>query len=361
MRRSLLLFLFLPIWIGCNNDSTVVPQVNNTNVTIRNVAPARGKMSDAVVIYGANFDSLQWPPVGFNGVRTAVESFSDTVINVRVPLGASTGPLIVYTTRGSAVGPVFTVEPPCGANLCNVLYEGPLLTKQQSWQRDCAYRYTRWSGQSRTDSIVLAQGFCVGDDSYFTKTLRFTNDRGPNFLPTVTDAYLVDHEIQGTYIDTLKGIVSIQSWDPYGVVSGKLSWFSEPDKLWRDFVFWYDFTPSLGLVGHFIYDGYSTDSVLVVSGDLDITRADSVVAGSCDLFRTDTLSGTNRAYEAGSHQLSGTISVDGVFEIVLNPENVPWVIIRGTFSPGAIEGWRLLETGGPPAPRLIGYYLLQRQ
>ena len=359
MRRFLLLLFPLPIWAGCNNDSSVAPPLANFKVTIRTVVPTSGRMSDAVVISGSNFDSLQWTPVSFDGVRVAVDSSSEQCIHVRVPRGASTGPLIVYTARDSAVGPVFTVDPPCGADLCNVLYQGPLLTEEQSWQRDCAYRYVGWDGQSRTDSIVLTQGFCVGDDSYFTRTLRFTNDRGPDFLPTVAEAYLVDQEIQGTYTDTLKGIVSIQSWDPYGVVSGKLSWFSESDKLWRDFVFWHDFTPSLSLVGHFSYDAYSMDSLLVVSGNLDITRADSVIAGSCVLFRTDTSSGTNLAYEAGSHQLSGTVSVDGVFEIVLNPETYPAVIIRGTVGPGAIEGHRFLDLG--VTPRLIGYYILHRE
>ncbi len=243
MRRDSLILLTLLPCFGCEDSSMVVQPQPPPGATIRAIVPVTGRISDAVVIYGAHFDTLRrLYPVTFNGVPVSVEDHSDSIISVRVPLGASSGPIIVYTTRDSAVGPVFTVVPSCGQDLCVYPYDGPLLSEQQSWHRDCFYRFVRWSGQWTSDSVVLSQGYCVGDDSHYTLILRFKNYRGYP-LPTIVDGSLIDREIEGTSTITLKGLVSIQSWDPKGVVSGKVSWFDERNRSWRDFVFWYEFSP----------------------------------------------------------------------------------------------------------------------
>jgi hypothetical protein len=242
MRLYILLVSTLLGMVSCNNNSTVVEPPNqqaDTRIVIRDVVPRRGRMSDTVNVYGFHFQGAR---IAFNGLETSYLWRSDTILSARVPRGATSGRVILFTLGDTAIGPVFTVDSVCSQNLCIVPYYGSLLTEQQSWQKDWFYRYVEWAGQVRADSIILTQGpYQVGDDTRLTRLVRFTNNRGPTALPTSVDAILVHHEMFRTVIDTLKGIVAIQSWDTAGVVSGKISWFYEPYKWWYDFVFWYDF------------------------------------------------------------------------------------------------------------------------
>lgn len=210
-------------------------------MTIRSVVPAGGTAGDFVTIYGTKFSDLRFPyPVSFNGARAWIEEYSDSVLIVRVPPDASTGSLRVLTPDDSATGPVFTVLPSCGGDACVRLYGGPPLTEQQSWTPDCFFRYVKWTAAINADTVVMSRSYCSGDDSFFALTLRFWNT--PPFQAGV-DGLFTDREIDGTTIYTLKGVVSIQSWDRTGVVSGKVSWWLGPsNRMWRDFVFWHDFS-----------------------------------------------------------------------------------------------------------------------
>jgi len=243
MKRSLFL-LALMLNIDCKNNSAITPPPTTVpGPIIRSISPSEGKIADVVVISGSGFDSLVWAGISFHGARVAADSFSATTIRVRVPPSASTGPVVVYTVRDSAVGPVFTVLPSCGARMCVAPYYGPLLIEEQSWVRDCRFRFIPWAGEVRADSVIFSQGYCVGDDSYFMRIVRFKNDIGPNLLPSAVDVFLIDREIHGTFTDTLRGVAFVQSWDINGVTSGKVSWFDEVYLCWLDFVFWYDATP----------------------------------------------------------------------------------------------------------------------
>ncbi len=202
-------------------------------------------MSDTVTIYGSHFSGSRVLANGvhFNGTPTTVLGISESVLVVRVPFGATSGPIAVCTMTDSVIGPVFTVDSLCDQNLCIAPYYGQLLTEQQSWQRDMFYRYVRWSGRVLSDSVVLSLEYQVGNETIITQLLRFTHDRTTNTIPASVDGFLIYHIRSTTETDTLRGLVSIQSWDTAGVVSGKVSWFYETYSWWRDFVFWYDFSP----------------------------------------------------------------------------------------------------------------------
>ena len=118
----------------------------------------------------------------------------------------------------------------------------------------------------------------------------------------------------------------------------------------------------LSLTGKFTYSGYFTDSTLVITGVMEITRADSLISGSCTLQRIDDTSLVNNcALEWGSHILEGTISKEGAFTIFLTPEKFGLVYIQGTLTAGAMEGPRYLDSVGSLVPFLLGYFVLQRQ
>ena len=87
----------------------------------------------------------------------------------------------------------------------------------------------------------MRQDFCVGDDSHLTRLLRFKRDTLSTLFPVAVDGFTISQQLSGTYIDTLQGLVRIQSWIPNGVVSGKVSWFDKAFDGWADFVFWHDF------------------------------------------------------------------------------------------------------------------------
>jgi len=82
---------------------------------VDDLTPDTGEVGDTVTIDGGNFGAAQGTGgVTFNGVAAAVTSWSNTQIVVTVPVGATTGPVVVTTDDGdSSTGVTFTVtEPP---------------------------------------------------------------------------------------------------------------------------------------------------------------------------------------------------------------------------------------------------------
>jgi hypothetical protein len=240
MLRNLVVASTLLLCLSCTNESVIVGPIGPI-LSIRAIVPDQGTPGDFVTIYGAGLSDLRLPyAVSFNGATAWPESYSDTVVIVRVPLDASTGPLRVLTENDSVIGPAFTVLPSCGRDACVKLYSGPPLTEQQSWTLDCFFRYVKWTAAIIADTVVLSQSYCYGDDSFYSLILRFWNN--PPFQAGA-DGLLLDREITGTSTLALKGLVLIQSWDRTGVVSGKVSWWLGPSgRVWRDFVFWHDFS-----------------------------------------------------------------------------------------------------------------------
>jgi hypothetical protein len=76
--------------------------------------PDHGPPGTLVKIVGAALDSVL--AVYFNGVEASVRPVSDLHVKAIVPASATTGPILVETTRGAVVsGRPFVVEPPPGA------------------------------------------------------------------------------------------------------------------------------------------------------------------------------------------------------------------------------------------------------
>jgi YD repeat-containing protein len=86
-----------------NRDSNVLMPVAIPRPTISNLSPNSGPVETPVVVTGSNFGVTQGSrEISFNGVMGSPSTWSDTRIDVPVPLGATTGPVVV--TAKSVVG-----------------------------------------------------------------------------------------------------------------------------------------------------------------------------------------------------------------------------------------------------------------
>src|SRR6185436_4538021 len=74
---------------------------------VTGVTPTGGAPGTAVTLTGSALDALQ--SVTFNNVRATVTSITATRLVATVPATATTGPLVVRTTGGSASAGTFTV------------------------------------------------------------------------------------------------------------------------------------------------------------------------------------------------------------------------------------------------------------
>ncbi len=79
---------------------------------IDQIVPVIGRVGSGVTLNGAHFDSIT--SITFGGVPASKYSYvtsGDTSINVEVPSGARSGPIVVSNPGGSASSPVFIVRP----------------------------------------------------------------------------------------------------------------------------------------------------------------------------------------------------------------------------------------------------------
>ena len=78
-------------------------------MNLSSINPVVGLVGDTVTINGSKFGSTQGSSVVtfYNGVEATITSWSDTSIQVKVPVGFSTGPVTVTTTDGTSNGVVF--------------------------------------------------------------------------------------------------------------------------------------------------------------------------------------------------------------------------------------------------------------
>jgi phosphatidylserine decarboxylase len=82
------------------------------NPLISGVTPASGTIGAAVRISGNYFGASQGKStVTFNGVEAAVSSWTNTVIMCTIPVGATTGPVLVTNLAGESNEKTFTVKP----------------------------------------------------------------------------------------------------------------------------------------------------------------------------------------------------------------------------------------------------------
>ncbi len=120
-------------------DSRISVTLPTPQSNIANLSPATGSIGSPVTINGSNFGAMQnVSTVTFNGVTATPTSWSASSINVVVPTGATTGPVIVTvngvasnsvtftTTSGSVTGTVTRAGDgvPIGGALVEALQSG---------------------------------------------------------------------------------------------------------------------------------------------------------------------------------------------------------------------------------------------
>lgn len=100
MRQLLLLTMYAMIILSCNKSS----QPPSATIVINTISPIKDGPGAPVTITGTGFgkDSSACS-ILFNGKMATVESFSDTMLKVRVPLNASTGKIEVKSGTQSAI------------------------------------------------------------------------------------------------------------------------------------------------------------------------------------------------------------------------------------------------------------------
>jgi YD repeat-containing protein len=95
-----------------STDSYVVAP-NPVPPQINNVSPSSGPVNSAVTIGGTNFGATQGSStVKFNDTTATPTSWSNTSISAPVPVGATTGPVVVTVSGAASNGATFTVIPP---------------------------------------------------------------------------------------------------------------------------------------------------------------------------------------------------------------------------------------------------------
>lgn len=80
--------------------------------TITSFSPSSGPAGCVVTITGTNFTNPLVSSVDFNGTQASVASVTSTQIRATVPNGATTGPIHVVNTSGTATSTNFTVSNP---------------------------------------------------------------------------------------------------------------------------------------------------------------------------------------------------------------------------------------------------------
>ena len=82
------------------------------SVSITQLTPSTANLGDSVLIQGTNFGATQAGSTAFlNGTSLVVRTWSDTGIDVFVPVGTSTGYFTVTVGGQTAISPLFTVRP----------------------------------------------------------------------------------------------------------------------------------------------------------------------------------------------------------------------------------------------------------
>ena len=100
------------VTVGTQSSAGVNFTVTIPTPVISRLDPDSGPVDTEVRIHGSNFGS-QTGSVTFNGVTASPTHWNHDIIRVRVPEGATDGPVVVTTSAGkSSAGVTFTVTPP---------------------------------------------------------------------------------------------------------------------------------------------------------------------------------------------------------------------------------------------------------
>jgi hypothetical protein len=108
--HSSLLLLFVGLFLS---GIVVAPAHAQSAPQISSISPTLGGVGAAAYVYGSNFGSTQGTStVTFNGTAGTPSYWSNTQINVPVPSGATTGPVVVTVNGAASNGVTFTVTGP---------------------------------------------------------------------------------------------------------------------------------------------------------------------------------------------------------------------------------------------------------
>jgi hypothetical protein len=235
--RSVLLCLTI-LLMACS-DTGNEPDPQSSESGSITVTPSSGRPGDPVRVIGSSpFNASV--RVSFNGIPCAPESLRGELISVRVPWGATTGPVAVIAPGSTITGPVFAVNTPCAGPMCLVPFSGKPVTRSSSLHYDLFYPHVDsipWTATFSADTLTLTQEYTVGDDSRWTMSIRF---RFASLVssPLSAQGILVRREIDGIFTEVLKGQVAIQDWNNGGVVSGRMSFVRTAPDGWYDRDFW---------------------------------------------------------------------------------------------------------------------------
>jgi hypothetical protein len=95
---------------GSTGNGPTFTYIDTSTPTITNYDPSSGKAGDLIAIAGTNFSTVTGNnSVKFNGLSATVTQASATLLNVTVPVGATTGAITVTVGTKTATGPLFTV------------------------------------------------------------------------------------------------------------------------------------------------------------------------------------------------------------------------------------------------------------
>jgi PKD repeat protein len=86
---------------GGSGSAQTTADITLPGPSITGFSPNQGPVGTIVTIDGANFDAPGLR-VSFNGTPAIISKFTDSSITTTVPMGATTGPISVTTTYGSA-------------------------------------------------------------------------------------------------------------------------------------------------------------------------------------------------------------------------------------------------------------------
>lgn len=169
-----------------------------------------GPVGAPVTIYGSNFGAQQGTgTVKFNGITTVVTSWTNTQIMVTVPVGATTGNVVVNAGGASSNGVLFSVTKPTDAQkLGTKVQGGPYTVGIYVSNSNCSgthtvqisFEGTPWMTIPGSNTVQVAPGEVKAVDAEInltglppgqhTGTIRFkcTNCTNPQCAPSIETA-----------------------------------------------------------------------------------------------------------------------------------------------------------------------------
>src|SRR5439155_1582420 len=187
-----------------SNTTTKVSSITVTASppTINSFTPTSGPVGTSVTISGSHFSGAT--AVTFNGTAATLSGVTDTQITTSVPSGASSGPISVSTSVGTATSTSnFTVTtPPTGNLLLNPGFE---LDANNDGKPD---NWTISSTFTRSNAVVhsgsYAGKFFATDNSNRTVTQTFYNLTGGTMytfsgwvnIPLTSNAFTFELEVK---------------------------------------------------------------------------------------------------------------------------------------------------------------------